>query len=102
MVANSTVLLVGGSETTATLLSGLIFHLLKTPRVLEKLQNEIREAFNSPSEMTFSAEAKLPYIQACIEEALRLYPPVAGTMPRYTPPSGITIDGKFVPGNVSA
>lgn len=102
MVANAIVLLVGGSETIATLLSGLVFHLLKTPQVLEKLQLEIRQAFKVPSEMTFSAEAKLPYMQACIEEALRIYPPVASTMPRFTPPPGIMIDGQFIPGNVRA
>jgi cytochrome P450 len=99
-VSNARILLIGGSETSATLLSGLIFHLLQTPQVLENLQREIRQAFTSPSEMTFSAETKLPYMQACIEEALRIYPPLAGTLPRWTPPSGATIDGLFIPGNV--
>lgn len=101
LVANSRVLLIGGSETSATLLSGLVFHLLKTPRVLQKLQEEVRQAFSSPSEMTFSAETKLSYMQACIEEALRIYPPIASAMPRFTPPAGSMIDGQFVPGNVS-
>ena len=97
---NSGVLIVAGSETSATLLSGLIFHLLKTPRAFQILQEEIRQSFKSLSEMTFAAETKLPYMQACIEEALRIYPPVASTMPRFTPPDGIMIDGQFIPGSV--
>lgn len=101
LVANIRILLIGGSETSATVLSGLLFHLLKTPRVLQKLQEEIRSTFKSPSEMAFSTEAKLPYMQACIEEALRIYPPVASTMPRYTPPAGVIVDGQFIPGNVT-
>lgn len=33
---------------------------------------------------------------ACFKEALRLYPPVAGQMPRVVPPGGGTIAGQFV------
>ena len=98
--ANCGVLVIAGSETSATLLSGLIFHLLKTPQALQKLQEEIRGSFQSTSDMTFLAEVKLPYMQACIEEALRIYPPVPTAMPRRTPPEGFVIDGQFIPGSV--
>lgn len=98
---NSTILIMAGSETTATLLSGLIFHLLKSPPVLEKLNREVREAFSSQAEMNFSTEAKLPYMQACIEEALRIYPPVPSLIPRMTLSEGLVVNGIFVPGNVS-
>jgi cytochrome P450 len=100
LLANAGTIVIAGSETSSTLLSGMIFNLLKTPHALEKLQDEIRHGFKSTSDMTFSAEAKLPYMHACIEEAFRIYPPVPITMPRYTPPAGSTIDHQFVPGNV--
>lgn len=34
---------------------------------------------------------------ACLKEALRLYPPVAGEMPRIVPKGGGNIAGSFVP-----
>ncbi len=64
IIANSPLFITAGSETTATLMSGLIFHLLKNPATYEKLKNEIRGAFNAPSDMNFVSEAKLPYLQA--------------------------------------
>ncbi|KAL2071881.1 hypothetical protein VTL71DRAFT_13116 [Oculimacula yallundae] len=98
---NAGCLIIAGSESTATLMSGLVFYLHSTPRVLSLLQQEIREGFASPSEITFESVAKLPYLQACIDEALRLYPPIPCGLPRQVPLGGIIIDGKFVPENTS-
>ena len=100
--SNSATLIMAGSETTATLMSGLLFHLLKNPPILENLKQEIRSSFESESEMTFVAEAKLPYLRACIDEALRIYPPVPSSIPRMTQPEGDIISGLAVPGNVIA
>jgi len=100
IVSSSRVIIAAGSETTATALSGLIFYLLNTPPALSLLVNEIRSSFTSVKEMTFANEAKLPYLQACVEEILRVYPPVAMELSRLTPPEGCVIDGVFVPVNV--
>ena len=45
---------------------------------------------------------QLPYLNAVIEEALRLYPPVPVALPRLTPPAGATICGYHIPGGVSS
>lgn len=39
---------------------------------------------------------------ACLNEALRVYPPVPTGLPRVTPAGGRTILGRFVPQGVSA
>ncbi|CZR50242.1 related to isotrichodermin C-15 hydroxylase (cytochrome P-450 monooxygenase CYP65A1) [Phialocephala subalpina] len=101
LITNAGCLIIAGSESTATLLSGLIFHLLSTPRVLALLQQEIRQAFTSQSAINFASVSKLLYLQACIEEALRLYPPMPCGLPRQVPVEGMIIDGHFVPGNTS-
>ncbi|OCK77527.1 cytochrome P450 [Lepidopterella palustris CBS 459.81] len=98
MHANASIFMIGGTETTATLLSGLTFHLLKNPLVLTKLTREIRDAFTRDEDITIEALTRLEYLNACIEEGLRMYPPVPIGMPRCTPPEGATICGKFVPG----
>jgi len=100
LYSNMSMIVLAGSETSATLLSGLVFHLLENPEIYGKLAKEVRSALKETSDMNFSNEANLPYLNACIEEALRIYPPVPMSIPRRTPPEGATIAGRFIPGNV--
>lgn len=92
---NANVLIVAGSETTATTLSGVTYHLLHNENMLKKLQDEVRTAFSSPEEITGDSTQHLLYLHACLEEALRIYPPVAAALQRVSP--GATVDGHWVP-----
>ncbi|KAL1966235.1 hypothetical protein VTN77DRAFT_4787 [Rasamsonia byssochlamydoides] len=94
-------LIIAGSETTATLLSGATFLLLKHPTVLETLTREIRSSFRSEQDINFQSLSHLPYLHAVLEESLRLYPPAPNTFPRTTPTPGEVICGKFVPEKAS-
>lgn len=53
--------IIAGSETTATLLTGAVFLLLKNPEALQKLKDEIRSAFQSEDQINFSSVEQLPY-----------------------------------------
>ena len=97
----SKVLVLAGSETTATLLSGCTYHLLRTPQKLRKLQDEVRGTFGTDEQITLTSAARLPYLQAVLEEAHRLYPPVPSTLPRRTGPHGNLICGHTIPAGVS-
>ncbi|KAH7411026.1 cytochrome P450 monooxygenase-like protein [Cadophora sp. MPI-SDFR-AT-0126] len=101
LLGNASLFILAGSETSATLLSGLIYLLLKSPDCMQKVRDEIDAASNDVSEMTFVKEAQLPFLHACIEETFRVYPPVPMELNRVTPLEGATIDGIFVPGNKS-
>ena len=94
-------LLSAGSETSATALSGATYYLLTNKAALDKVYNEVRSAFQSESEITFTSVIRQRYLNAVIEESFRLYPPVPSTPARSTLPKGNIIDGHFVPGNVS-
>ncbi|OCL02961.1 putative cytochrome P450 monooxygenase [Glonium stellatum] len=100
IAANCGFLILAGSETTATALSGLTYHLLKVPDCLHKVTEEVRSAFSSEEEINFlNANARLPYTMACISEGLRMYPPGPSLLPRRTPSGGASIiDGCQVPG----
>lgn len=98
MYKNASLFMIAGTETTATLLSGLTYHLLRNSEKMERLVTEIRTSFASESELTIERLQALPYLHACIEEGLRMYPPVSNGLPRVVPAPGVTIDGRHVPG----
>lgn len=91
------VLMIAGSDTTATALSSTLFHLCKTPSALSKLQSELYAAFPTASSITPGKPlSDCHYLKACIDEAMRMAPPVPGLLPRevITP---CTIDGLEIP-----
>jgi cytochrome P450 len=102
MYANANLFMIAGTETTATLLSGLTHYLLVNPDKLKNLCTEIRESFPSEDEITIEKLQTLKYLHGCIEEGLRMYPPISTGLPRVSPPGGAYVDGHFVPEGVSA
>jgi len=94
-------LIIAGSETTATLMSGVTFYLMTNPDKMKKVVTEVRDAFSSADEISFVSVNKLSYLLACLNEALRIYPPVADAFPRNTGPNHEVICGQAVPPNVS-
>lgn len=102
MYANSQLFMVAGTETTATALSGLTYQLLLNPDKMEKITKEIRDAFERDSDIDMLRLAQLKYLNMCIDEGLRMYPPVPTGMPRLTPKEGMEICGEYMPGNVSS
>jgi hypothetical protein len=101
MHSNSTLIILGGSETSATALSGGIYHLSQNPEKLDKLVQEIRTELKSKDDFTLNNFAHLPYLNACLEESMRIYPPVAGYLPRTAPKEGCLVAGHWVPPGVS-
>ncbi|KAI3585678.1 cytochrome P450, partial [Fusarium oxysporum f. sp. albedinis] len=94
----SNTLIVAGSETTATCLTGIVFCLLSNVSCLEALSNEVRSRFQSDTEITGDATADLKYLSAVIEEGLRIFPPAPFGLPRVSP--GAIIDGHYIPSGV--
>lgn len=95
--SNAGLLIIAGSETTATLLTGAVFLLTTHTDVLEKLTLEVRSQFKDESEITMDSVRHLTYMLAVLNEALRFYPPLAITAPRVVPPGGAEIAGCAVP-----
>ena len=95
------ILIVAGSETTATVLSGITNYLIQNDEPLQKLKDEVRGFFKAEKDITLAAVAKLPYLNAVIQEGLRLCPPVPAGLPRLVPPGGDTVCGVWLPEDVS-
>jgi cytochrome P450 len=96
----SSALVVAGSETTATALSGFTFLVGTHPEKKRILADEIRTSFADESEITIASSAKLPYLHAVIEESLRLYPPAVALPPRVSP--GAQVNSQWIPRGVSS
>ncbi|RWA04907.1 hypothetical protein EKO27_g10196 [Xylaria grammica] len=95
MMSQTSSLIIAGSETTATSLSGTTWFLLKNPECMAKLKEEIHGAFTSVDQITADSTVSLPYLHGVIEESLRMFPPVPFSLPRHSP--GAVVDGHYVP-----
>lgn len=98
LTGDSRLIIVAGSDTTAATLTHLFYHLSKEPVHMKALREEI-DSLNGD----LSAPALLPlkYLNGAINESLRLHPPVPGGVQRLSPPEGITIGDRYIPGEVA-
>ncbi|KAJ4293480.1 hypothetical protein N0V90_008763 [Kalmusia sp. IMI 367209] len=84
IMRTSGVLIVAGSETSATLLSGAVYYLLQNPTWIHKAQQELDSTFKAESDMTFASLSQLKVLNAILTETFRMYPPVPVILPRAT------------------
>ncbi|PSN70341.1 averantin oxidoreductase, partial [Corynespora cassiicola Philippines] len=97
IIVNGALFIVAGSETTAMTLSAMTNFLIAHPYKFERLKREIRSTFVSENEITVEKVTALQYLNACIEETLRMLPPAPIGFLRSVPPGGDTIDGLLLP-----
>lgn len=94
-------LAIAGSETGATAMGGIVNYLVQSIDELGHLQKEVRDAFADADMITPDALQDLPYLNAVINEGLRLCPPIPWMLPRRVPAGGDTVCGVWLPGGVS-
>lgn len=99
MTAHAQAFMMVGTETTATLLSGLTILLLKHPHYMRRLQGEVRAL--EKDELDLENLARLPFLNVCLQEALRIYPLGPIAFFRITPKGGNMICGECIPEGVS-
>lgn len=77
----------------------MFFELSQNPKALQALQKEVDDLYASTDNIDAMTLSKLRYMDAVINETLRLHPPVPSGLQRMTPPEGLQIDQTFIPGN---
>ncbi|KAL8729758.1 MAG: hypothetical protein Q9181_004886 [Wetmoreana brouardii] len=94
--------IMAGSDTTVTALRSIVLFIISNPTVYKKLQAELDAAAHKhllTGHFVRDSEARdLPYMQACIKEGLRVYPPTVGLMQKTTPEEGDVFNGMRIPG----
>ncbi|KAJ8105892.1 hypothetical protein OPT61_g9902 [Boeremia exigua] len=85
---NLMILVFAGSETLASSLTAIFRELVQHPGALQCLTTEVRSTFESEADITVASTTHLPYLNAVINEGLRLDPPPVVTPPRVVPAGG--------------
>lgn len=77
----------------------ITYYLAANPPVQYKLQKELDDALGSEDEYvsTYEQVKRLPYLEAVINEALRVHSTSSIGLPRIAPEGGLTIQGIHFP-----
>jgi cytochrome P450 len=87
------------SDTTA-IASRPVFYLITNPSTYRRLVSEIDLASASgqlSNPVAYAETLQLPYLYACIKEAMRMHPSIAFALLRIVPEGGDHIAGRFIP-----
>lgn len=100
LTAEALTQLIAGSDTTSNSSCALLYHVVRTPGVLEKLQAELDQAIPDGVRVpSFDMVRSLPYLEAVINETLRIHCTSGIGLPREVPPHspGVHIRGHYFP-----
>ncbi|KAF7879839.1 uncharacterized protein EAF02_008009 [Botrytis sinoallii] len=90
--------IVAGTDTTANTLTFLLYNILKNPELRRQLEDEVDTLGNDFESKDVEG---LPFLNAVMEEGLRLWGAAPGGLPRVVPQEGIELDGYFLPGSLT-
>ena len=98
LVSEAIVLLNAGSDTTSSSLTSLVYEVARNQAVQHKLQRELDQALGTTEDPArFNQVNGLPYLKACLDENLRLNPPIPYGPPRIiVDPKGVQIAGQHI------
>ncbi|KAM3076134.1 hypothetical protein ACMFMG_006351 [Clarireedia jacksonii] len=102
-VGQARAILIAGSDTTAITLSNALYYICNNQAIKDKLVTVLDEFSNlRDGKMDLLSLEKIPYLVACVKEALRIAMPVQGRLPRVVPEPqrgkpAFAVDGHVVP-----
>jgi cytochrome P450 len=101
--AQASVIVLAGSETTSAALTAAVYFILRNEHVYKTLCDEIRGVFANSEDIGLQdVRTKLPYLDAVVQETLRIHPPIANGFARAVlDAKGAVISGRWVPKGVS-
>ncbi|KAL5511175.1 hypothetical protein ACEPAH_4390 [Sanghuangporus vaninii] len=94
-----------GADTTSTVLAAIFFYLLSNQAVFMRLRKEVDFEFpvQEGDPLDTLKLARMPYLNAIINEVLRLQPPVATSLQRcpLEGSGGVMVGGRLIPESTS-
>ncbi|KAJ2942965.1 hypothetical protein O0L34_g15155 [Tuta absoluta] len=97
LVAQCVLYFAAGYETSATASSFTLFHLAKNQKIQDRAFKEVDEYLRKKDGLVeYDCVSELPYLEACVDEALRLYPALGmltrEVMEPYVLPDGLELE----------
>lgn len=96
---DSRLIIVAGSDTTAATLTHLFYHIASEPGLLQRLRDELDPLLGEDGHVEHQTVQDATLLNSCINETLRMNPPVPSGVFRKTPEEGVYIGETYVPGN---
>ncbi|KAF8348539.1 cytochrome P450 monooxygenase [Amanita rubescens] len=103
LTAEAQTFLIAGSDSSANSITAIIYHIASNPRVQAKLQKELDDHLGAEDDVVAPADQVklLPYLDACVNEALRVHTTSGIGLPRVAPKGGLTVSGQhFAEGTI--
>ncbi|KAF4974020.1 hypothetical protein FZEAL_9040 [Fusarium zealandicum] len=99
VTSESLTLFMAAIETVSNTLSAMMYYLANSPSSLEKLQTELDSVATLDAVISFEQVRSLPYLDAVLNETMRLHSVLGIGLPRQVPPDskGLHFDGYFFP-----
>ncbi|RWV97444.1 hypothetical protein BHE74_00008102 [Ensete ventricosum] len=89
-------MLAAGTDTSFVSLEWAMAELVRNPRAMKKLQDEVRQVADGKPMVAEEDVNQMGYLKAVIKEVLRLHPPAPILLPRETM-SSFSLQGYHVP-----
>ncbi|KAK1753120.1 benzoate 4-monooxygenase cytochrome P450 [Echria macrotheca] len=89
-----------GNETVATALQAFVYYMIRHPDAWRRAREEVDAAgvgVCGGRTVSFADSQRLPFLQACIKEALRIFGPASMGLPRVVGREGLTIGDRTLP-----
>ncbi|OAX83728.1 hypothetical protein ACJ72_01908 [Emergomyces africanus] len=86
-----------GNETVSTGLQAFVYYMIRHPNAWGRVRAEIDAAGLEDPVISYMDAQKLPFLQACIKETLRVFGPAPMGLPRIAPQGGLTIGDRTIP-----
>lgn len=97
--ADSRLVIVAGSDTTSATLVHVFNYLAQDSALVEKARAELEPLLREDGSFDNKEANNAQFVNGCINEALRLHPPVPTALQRLTPPEGLQVGDTYIPGD---
>ena len=93
-------IIVRKAETSATVFIELFSQVSHYQVNMDRLYREIRDSFRREEDVTIDSYNGLLYLEAVLNEGLRICNPIPSGLPRVVPLGGDTYCGVYIPGDI--
>lgn len=102
LLGEAQLLILAGADTTTTAISAAFFYITHNPHTYTTLKHELLTTFTSVDEIRSGPKlSSCKYLRACLDESMRMSPPVAGDLARKVLPGGMQLEGDMIPAGTS-